>query len=82
MDSSKRNKSVNPNSARKSSSKRNSFGESSEFPIRHLTKSEYMKVRNIPLLEPDVKKHEDLNPSVGVCQPTTNPRKFMKIKNE
>ena len=80
MDSSKRNKSLhqNPASARKSSAKRNSFGDSNDFPIRHLTKSEYMKVRNIPLLEPDLKKYEDLNPSTGMCQPTTNPKKFMK----
>lgn len=78
--SSKRNKNLNQ-SARKSSAKKNTFGgDSSDFPIRHLTKSEYMKVRNIPLLEPDIQKNEDFNPSTNLCQPTTNPKKFLQSK--
>lgn len=77
--SSKRNKSLSNYSARKSSAKRNSIGDS-DFPIRHLTKSEYMKIRNIPLLEPDVQKREDLNPSASLCQPTTNPKKFFRAE--
>ena len=72
--SSKRNKSQNY-SARKSSSKKNSISDSNDFPIRHLTKSEYMKVRNIPLLEPDMKKYADIGPSNYICQLTINPKK-------
>lgn len=74
--STKRNKSLS--SSTRKSVKRNSFGESSDFPIRHLTKSEYMKIRNIPLLEHDIHKQEDLNPTASACHPTTNPKKFFK----
>lgn len=72
---SKRNKSLS--SSTRKSVKRNSYGEN-DFPIRHLTKSEYMKIRNIPLLEQDIHKQEDLNPNACVCLPTTNPKKFFK----
>lgn len=39
--------------SRKSQSHHRKSSNSGDFPVRHLTKSEYMKVRNIPLLVPD-----------------------------